>query len=75
MTKVITVPITLEENADFKTVYKSFGRKTQKNVPLTTPLQKAIDAQGGAEYLIKLALRDLNEKKKLPQGYEILLDF
>ena len=75
VSKVVIIPITLEEGADFKDVYRKFGTKIQKNVPLTQLLLDAIEAQGGSDYLIKLAIRDLQEKKKLPSGYEILLDF
>jgi hypothetical protein len=75
MGKVVSVPVVLSEDADFKEVYKRFGKKKQKNVPLTEPLWRAVEEEGGAEYLIKLALRDLAKKKKLPKGYEVLLEF
>lgn len=73
--KIVSVPVALNDDADFKEVYRKFGGKIQKNVPLTEALFVIVEDQGGADYLLKLLLRDLQGKKKLPKGYDILLEF
>lgn len=72
---VKVVSIRVGENTSFKSLYRSFDNKAQKNIPFTSEILSIVEGLGGSEYVLKLVLRDLQEKKKLPKGYEALLEF
>lgn len=62
-----------DEEFAFMALWKALGKKKQMNLPLTAEIKKIVEGEGGSEYIIKLILKDLKSKKKLPGRYELFL--